>query len=272
MYRVYVRISSATPVNCCAHSCGLALSTFFVLSSWRVNRGRSGYQKFRIVGTQISLGASDPGISKPRRARKAGGDLTHTHVVANCLPSAGVWESYGTSPTCLNTVPSHTGGWEVCLAQASAIPQRRHLDCRGDPPQPASNPRPSSQSWLGRVPGSPLQPEATGNFSDFPPSSHTHTHVVVAGRRLLNRRRSFLTPSASTQRGRSDGIRLSGGCRRVRWDTLAVKLAVTPCMGPVRCVVSPPELHANPHCHGQAVFFEIPLYMSFAYHCSPVRS
>ena len=34
-------------------------------------------------------------------------------AVANCLPSAGVWASvapYGTSPTCLNTVPSHIQG------------------------------------------------------------------------------------------------------------------------------------------------------------------
>ena len=43
--------------------------------------------------------------------------------VANCVPSAGVWESaapYGTSPTCLTTVPSHTHCWHwpsVSLAQ-----------------------------------------------------------------------------------------------------------------------------------------------------------
>ena len=36
---------------------------------------------------------------------------THRRPVANCSPSAGVWEPaapYGSSPTCLTTVPSHT--------------------------------------------------------------------------------------------------------------------------------------------------------------------
>ena len=51
-------------------------------------------------------------------------------AVANCLPSSGVWESAapcGTSPTCLNTVPSHI---HPCCMQAQGtcsfcLPGRR---------------------------------------------------------------------------------------------------------------------------------------------------
>ena len=75
-------------------------------------------------------------------------------VVAHCLSSSGVWESAapcGTSPTCLNTVPSHTpsrwGGARACAGSvrvattaACALPSLTGYRTRAPPPHPLSTP------------------------------------------------------------------------------------------------------------------------------------
>ena len=57
----------------------------------------------------------------------------HPHTASNCLPSAGVWESaapYGTSPTCLNTVPSAIAHTAPYMVSGEALPPACKVLCK----------------------------------------------------------------------------------------------------------------------------------------------
>ena len=67
------------------------------------------------LGARSVRNAHQQTFSQPAKRRYSNSGVqpaAHSSpAIANCLPSSGVWESAapgGTSPTCLNTVPSHT--------------------------------------------------------------------------------------------------------------------------------------------------------------------